>query len=107
MTDCAYLWSDHWHKSLDHCKLGLKVCPDDVTTCLFYVHPDDEIDHDNTNNLVCPYCGYEDRDSWEVCPNDEDLDVCECGSCGKEFRAWRNISITYSTEKLDDESTVS
>ena len=101
MEKCTNWWPD-----LGRCLLGLTGCPNTVTDCLCYIDPNGEIDHDNTNNLVCPYCGYEDRDSWEVYPGEEDLEVCECGSCGKEFRAWRNISITYSTEKLDDESTV-
>jgi hypothetical protein len=32
--------------------------------------------------------------------NDEDMDV-ECGSCGEEFRAHRDIEVTYSSEKKE------
>lgn len=50
------------------CMVGLGICQISVSTCPGYLHPDDEIDHDDTTNIVCPYCGYEDYDSWEVSP---------------------------------------
>jgi transcription elongation factor Elf1 len=61
-----------------------------------------EYDHEYTRNIVCPYCGYEDQDSWEVMPREEDLGVIECGMCGEEFEAERDVNITYSTYKLKD-----
>lgn len=57
------------------------------------------IDHRCTDNIVCPYCGYEDSDSWEEQPGEEDLGLIECGSCDKSFYAQRNITITYFTQK--------
>jgi transcription elongation factor Elf1 len=62
-----------------------------------------KIEHEYTRNIVCPYCGYEDLDSWEVDSGEEDLGIIECGVCGKEFLASRVIDITYCTEKLNDE----
>lgn len=59
-----------------------------------------EIDHECTVNIVCPYCGNEDRDSWEVSPGEEDLGLIDC-DCGKSFYATRNITITYSTYKAN------
>ena len=58
-----------------------------------------EIETDFTQELVCPYCGYEDTDSWEYDQNTFDgvLGDIECGECGKTFHAQRNGEITYST----------
>jgi len=50
-----------------------------------------EIDHKFTNEIVCPYCGYEFSDSWEYLDpsNDshdgEEIDV-ECLECGKNLK---------------------
>jgi len=57
------------------------------------------IDHKYTNNIICPYCGYEDFNSWEVESGDEDLGLLECSNCEKSFYAQRHIIIEYSTEK--------
>jgi len=54
--------------------------------------------YDNEDNIKCPYCGYEDQDSWEF---DQDSGVHGCGDCGKEFNVERDIAITYSTKKID------
>jgi DNA-directed RNA polymerase subunit RPC12/RpoP len=58
-----------------------------------------EIDHEYTDNIVCPFCGRVEQDSWEIQPDEEDLGLQECGSCGKSYYAWRSITIDYSTEK--------
>lgn len=62
----------------------------------------EKIDHEYTMEIVCPYCGYEFSDSWE---HDLTLDRgwLECGECGKEFRAFKHIEVTYSTEKKEDQ----
>ena len=57
------------------------------------------IDHEYTKNIVCPYCGHEDKDSFEVEPDNEDLGLLECDDCGKHFYATRSITIDYCTEK--------
>lgn len=57
------------------------------------------IDHEYTDHIVCPYCGHEDIDSWEIQPSEEDLGLIECCACGKHFYAQRIITIEYSTEK--------
>jgi transcription elongation factor Elf1 len=62
----------------------------------------EKIDHKYTRNIVCPYCGYEDRDSWEVCPEEEDLGIVECGRCEKEFYASRIVTVEYSTYKIEE-----
>lgn len=54
------------------------------------------IDHQYTRNLVCPYCGYEDLNSWE-CTHDSGEEIC--GSCGEEFEYEREVSVSYTTWK--------
>lgn len=47
--------------------------------------------------LVCPYCDYEFRDSFEFSENSAgDLGLIECPDCGKEFWGYREVSISYS-----------
>ena len=56
------------------------------------------IDHEYTDDIVCPYCGYTHRDSWELGADYGDHD---CGSCGKIFLYERDIVVSYSTSKTD------
>ena len=60
-----------------------------------------QIDHEYTDEIVCPYCGLEHGDSWEVSPDNNDIGLIECedDECGKSFYATRNIEVTYSTQK--------
>lgn len=63
-----------------------------------------------TDEIVCPWCGYEHYDSWEhVNPEGK----IECDDCEKIFEYSRAIDITYSTfrnlteeEKKEGESRV-
>lgn len=57
-----------------------------------------EIDHEFTEEVVCPYCGYEFSDSWEFSDNAE----IECDECGETFISERNSEVTYSTQKKED-----
>jgi len=52
------------------------------------------INHEYTNEIVCPYCGAEFSDSWEF--GDDDFPECDCG---KKFISRRDIEVTYITEK--------
>ena len=57
-----------------------------------------EIDHDYTDEVICPYCGYEFSDSWEFNDNQDEQHV-ECEECSKEFFLYVNISVDYTTRK--------
>lgn len=46
---------------------------------------------------ICPYCGSEQMDSWELSGDDGGLEETDCGTCGKDFEYVRHIDITYST----------
>jgi len=58
------------------------------------------IEHECTNNLVCPYCGVELSDSYEYFGLDSEVTEVEC-ECGKTFVAVREVSVTYSTRKQE------
>ena len=47
-----------------------------------------------TMELVCPWCGYQERDSWELADSDDEY---ECPDCGKTFAFERNIEVTYTS----------
>lgn len=47
-----------------------------------------------TNNIICPYCGYEDMDSWE-CSDSEDEEIC--GNCGSTFSYERIVTVEYNS----------
>lgn len=49
------------------------------------------------SNIKCPYCGWEDQDSWEF---DQEEGTTECGGCEREFNVTREIEVTYSTSKI-------
>ena len=62
-----------------------------------------DIDLEFNRNAICPYCSYENLDSWELHMNDGDEENTDCKKCGKEFKVSCTITVTYSTEKLGDE----
>ena len=55
-----------------------------------------EIDHKNTDDIICPYCGCEHSDSWEY-NNDNELD---CEECEKRFNLYVNHTVDYTTSKI-------
>jgi transcription initiation factor TFIIIB Brf1 subunit/transcription initiation factor TFIIB len=55
-----------------------------------------DIDHEYTDEIVCPYCGNVFGDSWECSPNDEN-GWTECDECGRVIEFTRNIIVSYST----------
>ena len=48
---------------------------------------------DYEKNIVCPYCGYVDRDSYER----SDEDTVECQRCGGTIHYQRIVTIEYMT----------
>lgn len=49
---------------------------------------------DYTDEVICPHCGYEYSDSWEMNEGRH-----ECSDCERPFEVTRNVVVTYSTEK--------
>jgi transcription elongation factor Elf1 len=58
------------------------------------------MEHKYETYIKCPYCNYEDEDSWEF---DEDEGTYTCGSCEEEFNVTREIEVTYSTSMISCE----
>jgi hypothetical protein len=61
-----------------------------------------DIDHEHTQEIVCPGCCHIQSDSWEWGNGEGDFDG-ECGECEMTFRWSRHVSITYSTSKIEPE----
>jgi DNA-directed RNA polymerase subunit RPC12/RpoP len=51
-----------------------------------------------TDEIVCPWCGYEQSDPWEMYDSD---DECECGNCEKIFSYERHVEVTYSSSRVE------
>lgn len=45
-------------------------------------------------NLICPYCGYQDRDSWDL----ENYGEKECDRCGALLEWETEITRTFTTK---------
>ena len=62
------------------------------------VEAPDEIDTWNTDEIVCPWCGYVFGDSWDY---DENDDLIQCPECEKTLEMQMEHHITYYTQKPD------
>lgn len=55
-------------------------------------------DTDGTDEILCPHCGFEEGDSWE---HDDKGGILECESCGKKYRYDRDVTVTYTSTKIE------
>jgi len=55
-----------------------------------------EDDARNTDEIICPYCGYELSESYEF----SDHGKYNCPDCENEFEYSRYIEVNYSTNKI-------
>lgn len=51
-------------------------------------------EHEYTDEVVCPHCGYNFSDSWEMSEGEHD-----CHECEKSFTMSRDVTVTYETAK--------
>lgn len=59
----------------------------------------DKIITENTDEIVCPYCGYRcEDDNDEVIEFERDMN---CEECGKRFIYEGCVTVTYSSKKID------
>lgn len=56
-----------------------------------------EPDEEYGDDLICPYCGSEHGDAWEL---SADSDKMECQSCGSEFEYEREYSVSYTVKPV-------
>ena len=54
-----------------------------------------------TQNIICPYCGYEDKDSWDIDfgPGLDDRNIV-CVHCQNEFFTSLIVDVKYTSQKL-------
>lgn len=64
---------------------------------------DNEIDHEFTENVVCPYCGYNVSDCWELQSDSADH---ECEQCKSTFEYERVVTVDYTTSKKKKNNSI-
>lgn len=57
----------------------------------------------DTQYIKCPYCGYEDCDSWEA---GDSSDSNKCGRCGLLFSYDRYVEITYTSNPIEQKINI-
>lgn len=62
-----------------------------------FIDGEEPEDKDFTEQITCPYCGYENCDSWEA---DDDEDECKCPCCGSVFSYQRNVTVEYCSQPV-------
>lgn len=60
-------------------------------------------DLSGTDFPVCPHCGYEDQDAWEMDLDEDFTDGYECASCEGAMLIKRNVYVTYTTAEAKRE----
>lgn len=63
-----------------------------------FVDGEDPEEQYGTDNITCPYCGYENEDSWEADELDEHY---ECPNCGSYFSYEREVSVNYYSSPVE------
>lgn len=63
-----------------------------------FVDGEDPEEQYGTDNITCPYCGYENADSWE---SDESDDYYECPKCGSFFSYESEVSVSYYSRPIE------
>ena len=72
----------------------------------FDKHENDIIEIDdstyNQDDIKCPYCGYEDPESWEYLSSLDEGEVFEinCAECGKSFNISYDTTIWWQADKI-------
>ena len=49
-----------------------------------------------TDEIICPYCGHVQINSWEKAP-DENNDNVVCGTCSRNFYVSKWVEVTYNS----------
>ena len=55
------------------------------------------------DNLTCPYCGYEELDSFELMDEDDEY---ICPQCGSKLKYHREIEVHYDCEVVEEKEPV-
>lgn len=58
------------------------------------------------SDIICPYCGEEQMDSWEILGHETtsgDVEKWECGHCHRDFDVTIHLDPEYSSHCAEDE----
>ncbi|MGH7974937.1 MAG: hypothetical protein ACREBR_05385 [bacterium] len=61
----------------------------------------DDLDTCCTEFAICPWCGAEFIDSFEMSDG-----VWDCDRCGKKFTLDHDVTVSYTTNKVEEKSNV-
>ena len=56
-----------------------------------------EFEHKHTRTPVCPHCGHQVSDHWELFREGQEDVTTECGECEREFICTQHVHVSYST----------
>lgn len=62
-----------------------------------FIDGEEPEDKNYTGQITCPYCGYENGDSWE---SDDDEAEYDCPCCGSVFSYQRNVTVEYCSQPV-------
>lgn len=63
----------------------------------------EEIDTAYESNMICPWCGKQQGDTWEIRgAYEEDTIRMNCGSCERPFDSTCMVSYSFSTTRIDE-----
>lgn len=60
------------------------------------------MNHEYTDEAVCPHCDGEQSDSWEIDLDEEGVVIC--GHCDRDFYLIRHVSISYSSKPIREKT---
>lgn len=82
------------HESMNNGGLPIWGIAERLDNQDIFVNNEEPEEQQFTSNITCPYCGYENQDSWE-CADDEDEEIC--GNCGSTFSYERIVTVEYTS----------
>ena len=62
-----------------------------------FINSEEPENQEYTQQITCPYCGYEDETSFE---SDDEEDEEECPCCGSIFSYQRNVTVEYCSQPV-------
>lgn len=62
-----------------------------------FIRNEEPEEQDYKNEVTCPYCGYEEGDSWEMTEYEEEH---ECSNCGSTYSYQRNVTVEYCSQPI-------